>query len=85
MVQAQRCEGFPNGMLVSEQHDGAVTPGQGLGGQEGQLRSWSPHFLLVSRGWHLHPIQRQGKSAGAQTAGVPRVARALSKQRGGQM
>lgn len=58
---------------------------RGWGGQEGQLRSWSPHFWLVSGRWPLHPIQCQGKAAGAQTEGPPGEARALSKQRGGQM
>lgn len=32
MVQAQGRESFPNGVLISEEHDGAVTLGQGLGG-----------------------------------------------------
>lgn len=32
VVQAQGRESFPNGVLISEEHDGAVTLGQGLGG-----------------------------------------------------
>lgn len=34
VVQAQGSESFLNGMLISEQHDGAVILGQGLWGQE---------------------------------------------------
>lgn len=85
VVQGQGSESFPNGMLISEQHDGAVALGQRLWCQEGQLKSWSPHFLLVSPNfkcslplsWGFYPIQWQGRLAGAQTAGPPRVARAL--------
>lgn len=65
MVQAQRRESFPWHACL-EQHDGAVTPGQGLGGQEGQLLEAGHPTLLVSGSGILHPIQRQGKSAGAQ-------------------
>lgn len=73
VVRAQTSESFLHGMFISEQYDGAVTLGQGLWVQQGQIRSWSPHYLLGSPNFEhslplpycFHPIQWQGRLARA--------------------
>lgn len=69
VVQAQGSEIFPNGMLISEQHNGAVALGQRLWCQEGQLKSWSPHFLLVSPNFKCSLPLSWGPHPAAEEAG----------------
>lgn len=80
VLQAQGSETLPNGMLISEEHDGTVTLGQRLQGQEGQLRSWSIPTSSRVVPSSLHP-SREGhrRLAGAQAAGLPRIAGAQRK------
>lgn len=46
VVQAQASESFPDGMLISQQHNGTVTLalGWGLGGGKDSLKSVHPVF-----------------------------------------
>lgn len=72
VLQGQSREGFLNGTLISEQHDGAVALGQGLWVQKDSLEAghltscWS--VLNFKCGpplsWGFHPIQWQGQPAG---------------------
>lgn len=77
VLQGQSRESFLNGMLISEQHDGAVALGRGLWVQKDSLEAshltscWS--VLNFKCGpplsWGFHPTQWQGRLAGAPAAG----------------
>ena len=61
---------------------------RGWGGQEGQLRSWSPTSGWLVGGGLSTPSSVRGRQLEPKppaSPGPPGEARALSKQRGGQM
>lgn len=87
VLQAQGRERLPNGMLISEEHDGAVALGLRLWGQEGQLRSCSAHILRVHpnflkgslpRFLPAHPVAE--KAGWGPDLRTTRVSGALRKQ-----